>query len=249
MAGVSARAKNRQKGLKTGSPSRQKRLKSEARPRYAWEGSYLKPVFYIALFVSILSIFLFPYLYLAGIISINAANADATIGLSLFFPLVVFSYLLAKGRTLKEIVKELGLSREALNRHALMIGVLVFVAILLLEFGISAFQQVTNIKLPTNVAQVFAGLPAYIFAFAVVVAPFDEEVLFRGFLVPRIGIILSALIFGFLHFLSYASISEFVAAFVFGLLAGYAFRKTKSLYSTILPHMLVNVLGVLALLL
>ena len=105
------------------------------------------------------------------------------------------------------------------------------------------------ISLPTNVRQLLGGLPAYFFAFAVIVAPIDEEILFRGFLVPRIGIILSALIFGILHFLSYASISEFIAAFVFGLIAGYAFKRTRSLYSTIIPHMLVNLLGILALLL
>ena len=156
---------------------------------------------------------------------------------------------MAKGKNLKQIIVDLGLSRSAMNWRALGYGIIVFLAIVLLEFGIGAFETVTHIPLPTNVKALLGGLPAYFFAFAVIVAPIDEEILFRGFLVPRIGIILSALIFGILHFLSYASVSEFIAAFVFGLIAGYVFKRTKSLYATIIPHVLVNVLGILALLL
>ncbi|MEM0154402.1 MAG: type II CAAX endopeptidase family protein [Methanothrix sp.] len=224
-------------------------VKVAAAKREMPERAPIRYAFYILFIGSIFSIFFFPYLYAEGVIGINAANADSSIGLSLFFPLVVLSYMMAKGKNLKQIVIELGLSRRAMNRRALVYGITVFLAILLLEFGIGAFQEITHIPLPTNVSKLLGGLPAYFFAFAVIVAPIDEEILFRGFLVPRIGIILSALIFGILHFLSYASISEFIAAFVFGLIAGYAFKRTRSLYSTIIPHILVNMLGILALLL
>ncbi|MCL5679838.1 MAG: CPBP family intramembrane metalloprotease [Candidatus Marsarchaeota archaeon] len=213
------------------------------------EKGWIRYTFYLLFLASIVSIFFAPYLYTMGIISLNTANADSSIGLSLFFPLVVFSYLMAKGKNLKQIIVDLGLSRSAMNWRALGYGIIVFLAIVLLEFGIGAFETVTHIPLPTNVKALLGGLPAYFFAFAVIVAPIDEEILFRGFLVPRIGIILSALIFGILHFLSYASVSEFIAAFVFGLIAGYVFKRTKSLYATIIPHVLVNVLGILALLL
>ncbi len=212
------------------------------------EKAWIRYTVYSLFALSIISIFFFPYLYAIGVIGINAANADSSMGLSFFFPLIVFSYLMAKGKNLKQIVIELGLSRRAMHRKALLYAILVFFAILLLELGLGVFQEVTHIALPTNVKALFSGLPAYFFAFAVIVAPIDEEILFRGFLVPRIGIILSAFIFGILHFLSYASISEFFAAFVFGLIAGYAFKKTKSLYASIIPHILVNALGILALL-
>ena len=77
-------------------------------------------------------------------------------------------------------------------------------------------------------------------------APIDEEILFRGFLVPRVGIVVSALLFAVPHLLTYASLSEFAAAFIFGLLAGYFFRRYKSLYPTILAHALVNLFTILA---
>ena len=241
--------KRRSTKAKPKNAARAKPIAKRAAKKEMPERASIRYAFYILLLGSIISIFFFPYLYAEGVIGINAANADSSIGLSFFFPLVVFAYLMAKGKNLKQIIIDLGLSRRAMNRKALAYGITIFLAILLLELGLGAFQAATHISLPTNVRQLLSGLPAYFFAFAVIVAPIDEEILFRGFLVPRIGIILSALIFGILHFLSYASISEFIAAFVFGLIAGYAFKRTRSLYSTIIPHMLVNLLGILALLL
>ena len=75
------------------------------------ERASIRYAFYILLLGSIISIFFFPYLYAEGIIGINAANADSSIGLSFFFPLVVFAYLMAKGKNLKQIIIDLGLSR------------------------------------------------------------------------------------------------------------------------------------------
>ena len=174
--------------------------------------------------------------------------ANSTMALSLFFPLMVFSYLLAKGNRLKPIIKSLGLSRDKITLHNIGLGVVVFLAILALEFGIGVFEQATHINLPTNVNIVFSGMPLYLYLFTFLVAPFNEEMLFRGFLVPRIGIIGSSLMFAILHF-GYGSISELIAAFIFGLIAGYAFKKTRSLYVSILGHALVNLLTLALLLL
>jgi CAAX amino terminal protease family. len=174
--------------------------------------------------------------------------ANSTIALSLLFPLIVFSYLLAKGNRLVPIIRSLGLSRDKITLRNIGLGIVVFMAILALEFGMGIFEQVTHVSLPTNVNIVFSGMPLYLYLFTFIVAPFDEETLFRGFLVPRIGIIGSSLIFAILHF-GYGSISELIAAFIFGLIAGYAFKKTRSLYVSILGHALVNFLTIALLLL
>ncbi len=174
--------------------------------------------------------------------------ANSTIALSLLFPLIVFSYLLAKGNRLVPIIRSLGLSRDKITLRNIELGIVVFMAILALEFGMGIFEQVTHVSLPTNVNIVFSGMPLYLYLFTFIVAPFDEETLFRGFLVPRIGIIGSSLIFAILHF-GYGSISELIAAFIFGLIAGYAFKKTRSLYVSILGHALVNFLTIALLLL
>ena len=115
----------------------------------------------------------------------------------------------------------------------------------------------------TGMAMVLGGEPFYFLMFAVFLSPINEEIFFRGFLIPRLatlfgeflprwssvalGIFFSALIFAVLH-AGYMSISEFAAAFVFGIAAGYVFMRYKSLYATILAHFAVNLLAVLALL-
>ncbi|MGC8669937.1 MAG: CPBP family intramembrane glutamic endopeptidase [Candidatus Micrarchaeia archaeon] len=173
--------------------------------------------------------------------------ANSTIYLSLLFPSIVFSYLLARKKSLKAIIEGLGLSASKLTFNNIGIGVLLFASILLLSFAMSIFSALSNIPLPTNVQSLLGGMPLYLLIFSFIIAPIDEEILFRGFLVPRIGIVLSALVFALLHF-SYLSISETFAAFVFGLLAGYVFKKTGSLYATIIGHMLVNLLTIIAIL-
>ena len=184
-------------------------------------------------------------LYVYKIVPFSFAEANLSITLSLFFPSIVFSYLLYRKRSLPEIIGQIGLSRKGLTFRNLAMGVSMFLAILVLGIVFDLFSQATGIPLPTNVALVLSGMPLYFLIFASLIAPFNEEILFRGFLVNRIGILFSALIFAFLHS-GYASISELVAALIFGLLAGFVFRKTKSLYPCILAHILVNVLAVIA---
>jgi len=173
--------------------------------------------------------------------------ANGTIYLSLLFPSAVFSYMLFRRRSMHEIIGELGLSRSKLTLKSIGIGIILFLSILLLSIILSIFTTVTGIQLPTNVQQLLSGMPLYLLVFSFIVAPIDEEILFRGFFVPRIGIIGSAILFALLHS-SYASISEFIAALIFGLLAGYVFKKTRSLYASITGHILVNMLTVLSIL-
>lgn len=201
-------------------------------------------VFYLITIAIVAIVPVLAELYMNGHITATILDADASIAMSLFFPFVVFSYLLAKGQRLKDIVKGLGLSKDRISVRNILIGILLFAMVLLTGFLITAFSIVTGIPLPTNVSNVLGGMPLYFFVFTFLIAPIDEEVLFRGFLVPRVGVIASALLFAAPHLLTYASVSEFVVAFAFGLLAGYFFKRHKSLYSTVLAHMLVNLLSV-----
>jgi len=70
---------------------------------------------------------------------------------------------------------------------------------------------------------------------------FGEEMLFRGALVPWIGVIASSLLFGALHQLRGRSRLSWVAfAAVVGLLLGGLFRATGSLLGPIVAHALIN---------
>lgn len=198
--------------------------------------------FFSLIFFIYASQFIIPQLILSTYL-----NANATILISLLFPLIAFSYLLSKTNDFDFVIKNLGLSIDKLTFKNIIFGILLFLIILIgVEFGLSSFSKITNISLPTHVQQLLQGFPLYFYLFTFLIAPINEEILFRGFLVPRIGIILSAVIFASLHF-SYLSISEFAAALIFGLIAGYAFKRTKSLYVSIVAHMLLNFLTILIL--
>ncbi len=207
---------------------------------------------YIRYFIYAVTLFLFvftfytPVLFYQGVLTENFVNLYSTISLSLLFPFLVFSYMLLKGNTVRGIVSELGLGRSRIKARYIGLGIGIFLVILLLELGTGIFSSITGIPLPTNVKQTLSGFPLFFYIFTFTIAPIDEEILFRGFLVPRVGIVLSAFIFAILHF-GYGSVVEFAAAFIFGLIAGYAFKRTKSLYTTITAHALVNFLSILLL--
>lgn len=210
------------------------------------EHSSVRYLFYtITLGLAFLTVYSI-YIFYKGIISMTTADVFSSVTISLFFSFAVFSYLMIRGKNIKGIIGDLGLSRDKLTLKNLGYGILLFLSVLLLSLAITLISQITSIQLPTNVQMVLAGTPIWFLVFTFLVAPINEEILFRGFLVPRVGIILSAIIFAILH-LSYLSISEFVAAFFFGLVAGYLFKKKRSLYSTIFAHAFVNFLTVVSL--
>lgn len=219
-----------------------------ARKAVKKDKSPIKYVFYIAAILSVAATVLSITLYAMGYMSMDNANTYSSIGLSMMFSTIVISYLFLKGNTAKDVIQKLGLSMDKLTVKTISIGILLFLAILVLEILVGGISAATGVQLPTNVASVLGGEPFYFLVFAFLIAPINEEIFFRAFLVPRIGILFSALIFALLH-TGYLSISEFAAAFIFALLAGFVFKRYKSLYSTILGHALVNFLTIAILLL
>ncbi len=217
-------------------------VKRKIRSRKKGERSW-RLALYAAPFIAIMLIVLSGLMYGKGEISTHILDANATIGLSLIFPLAVFAYLAAKGDTPKDIIAGLRLERGKANRNAIKVGALLFLFIFALEIGGGIIQSVTGISLPTNASLVIDGMPLYFLAFTVLIAPINEEIFFRGFLVPRLGIFLSAAIFAAMH-IGYGSMMEIAGAFIFGVAAGYVLERTDSLYPSIIAHMLVNLLTV-----
>jgi hypothetical protein len=170
--------------------------------------------------------------------------------LELMFPLSVILYFrLYKKAGRDVIISNLGIGKKNLSLYFIALGLVLFFIITIIGIGIGLISNITGTSISTNVSVAFAGAPLWFYIFAALVAPVCEEILFRGFMVPRIGIVASAVIFGLLHF-SYNSTFgiEIIAAMIFGLLAGYLFKRTGSLYPSILAHILVNTLAVVMLL-
>jgi len=98
-----------------------------------------------------------------------------------------------------------------------------------------------------KVYEIISGVPAWILVLAVFIAPFTEELFFRAALVPRVGILLSSLLFGIFH-VSYGSLSEIIGAFLIALVLAYVYKKSKSIITPILLHLGFNLVSVVAVL-
>ncbi|MBQ7756036.1 MAG: CPBP family intramembrane metalloprotease [Oscillospiraceae bacterium] len=87
------------------------------------------------------------------------------------------------------------------------------------------------------------------FIYMVVLAPIIEEIVYRGFILKLISpygktvsVILSAFIFGFMH----GNLSQFVTAFVTGIVFSAVAVKTGSILPTIVMHMMNNAINFIA---
>lgn len=219
----------------------------------------LRYSFYLAALVLVVLIVLFTEWYNSGILNYNYASADLDIATELVFAVFVLAYLFARGKTLKQIIARLGLSRSGLNSDMIANGLKLFLIIFVLEVALSVLSQTTGVQVPTNVGLVLQGMPIYFLVFAFTLAPVCEEIFFRGYLIPwfqemfyglgkytsYLSVLSSSIIFASLH-AGYGSVSEIAAALIFGIIAGYYFVRYKSLYQTITAHTLVNLLTVLA---
>lgn len=81
---------------------------------------------------------------------------------------------------------------------------------------------------------------------ACIIGPLCEELVFRGLLAGRLarygqkpGAFISALLFGLYH----ANLEQFFYAFALGLLLSYAYYRTGLLRTSVLLHMLFNIIG------
>ena len=98
-----------------------------------------------------------------------------------------------------------------------------------------------------KVYDIISGVPAWILVVAVVVAPVTEELFFRAALFPRVGMVLSSLLFGLFH-ISYGSIAEIIGAFLIGMVFAFVYKKSKSIITPILLHVGFNLVSVVAVL-
>jgi len=93
---------------------------------------------------------------------------------------------------------------------------------------------------------------AYLAFFAIVIAPFAEEVFFRGVVYaflkkighPAIGMWLSAIVFAAIHF----NPPIFLPLLVMGLLLAWLYKKTNNLLAPITAHSVFNTINVILIL-
>ncbi|MDE1855957.1 MAG: CPBP family intramembrane metalloprotease [Candidatus Micrarchaeota archaeon] len=200
---------------------------------------------YASFFVILAAIALIITSFQSGRIGQDAANLYLTVAVSLFFPSLALSYMLNRGIKTSELAKSLFLSN--ISARIIGIGLVIFFILFTMEVLTGLISTVSGTQIDTNVGLLLSGAPIWFYIFSAIIAPINEEIFFRGFLVPRIGIVLSAAVFAILH-ASYGSTFgvEIIAAFIFGIVAGYVVKRTKSLYPSIIAHILINAIAVLS---
>ncbi|MGB9732635.1 MAG: lysostaphin resistance A-like protein [Candidatus Micrarchaeales archaeon] len=224
----------------------EKKKMSKVRSMKSQGGSTFKAVsyilFYLLLFLFIASMGLYAYSF----ISITAAEVLTTSFFSLLLPSLAFAYLARSGKSFSESLADLGIIQKLGLLSIIGIAIILFLLVLILELSITIASEAFNVKISTNACNAITGMPLWFILFVTLVGPFNEELFFRGFMVKRLGIVLSAAFFAVLHAGYGSSFGiDIIAAFIFGLVAGYIFKKTNSIYPTLFAHILVNLIAVL----
>ena len=90
-----------------------------------------------------------------------------------------------------------------------------------------------------NVAEIVRQQGTFALMLAVTLGPIGEELLFRGLLNKKFGIVASSVAFGLAHYF-YGSVIEISAAVAVGLLLAWYVKKTNNIIAPIVAHALYN---------
>jgi membrane protease YdiL (CAAX protease family)/NAD-dependent dihydropyrimidine dehydrogenase PreA subunit len=213
------------------------------------------------------AVFAIPALALMPVAGRAAARAGV---LAVYYSVQIAAFVFLAGRHGATFLAAFGLRRDAdtdadaraaakpgsvAGSIGLVLGLLVVVEVFAIGYGLTvqALGWKQPLSLSSDVAAVFGSgntgflLSALLIAF---VAPFAEELAFRGVVLPALGerygmwpsIVLSAVLFAAYH----ANLWLFFPMLVFGLALGWLTWSRRSLWPAISLHILYNGLAVIA---
>lgn len=178
--------------------------------------------------------------YFAFVLISRSSPYFASIVLSL--SLLLFAlYWRMRWKTLGEAIGEFGISKDNLLRN-IAIGVFatvfLFIALSVIVLALGPQQGALQSDMK-GVRTKVLEFPDFMVYYAVTMAPFSEEIFFRGFLFPAIGLFLSSALFAVSH-ITYGSWSEIAAAFFIAAFYCWLCKKTGSLIPAIVSHAIFN---------
>ncbi len=162
----------------------------------------------------------------------------------LFIPVYYF-----RNYSTKDLIEKLGFNGSILRALFYSIALLVPLFVLYVTLVVIAFFLGLNDS--QMVVDKVLELPLYLMFYAVLVAPFVEEIFFRSFLVKFINnklnsVLLSSflatLLFSLAH-ISYGSVFELLGTFFMGYALYVSFRISKDIKVAIIIHMIINFLS------
>jgi uncharacterized protein len=116
---------------------------------------------------------------------------------------------------------------------------LILLLLLFLSYLISFISILFNISDLNLVSEHISKIPFYLIIYLFIVRVFLEEWFFRGFLVKKIGCLLSSALFAIVH-IGYGSIVQVIGAFALGFILAKYYEKINNIIPLFLAHLFYN---------
>lgn len=187
------------------------------------------------------------------IIAISIPVSFFTLSLTKIFPklstwLTFLNFVLSMGLSLFFAIYTWNSKTFAIKKTPLLIYFIILPATL--AIGVISESLASLIPMPQEVERFFERMITFDlagFLTVAVAAPILEELIFRGIVLktflkkykPMKAIVLSALLFGIVHFNPW----QFIAAFAMGIAIAWVYYQTKSIFPAIFIHFVNNFSG------
>ena len=141
------------------------------------------------------------------------------------------------------------ISFGVLSKKQLLLFIGIFLLTVLVSISYHAFFSVVSGASAQHLEEASKGLSISFIVSATVLAPIQEELLFRGLLQGAVfdnswlGLVLTSSLFSFMH--EPYDIPSFFYYLIGGLLLGFAYKKSQNLWVSTLVHMFYNSLPLL----
>lgn len=131
-----------------------------------------------------------------------------------------------------------------LSKKQLLLFIGIFLLTVLVNIGYHAFFSVASGASAQHLEETSKGLSLSFIVSATVLAPIQEELLFRGLLQGAVfdnswlGLVLTSSLFSFMH--DPYDVPSFFYYLLLGVLLGFAYKKSQNLWVSTLVHMFYN---------
>lgn len=153
------------------------------------------------------------------------------------FILVPITYMVLVNQD--DYKKVLGLKKEGLVKNFFIgvgVGFLILFAVGIVNL---ILIQLFGLSQENMALSQIARLGPFFALFISLTAGISEEVFFRGFLQDKLGIIIASFLFAITH-AAYGIVIQITGPFVFGLIVGFAYKKTETIITPIIAHITLN---------
>jgi membrane protease YdiL (CAAX protease family) len=173
-----------------------------------------------------------------------AAGVSSSFLIAALIFLAPFAWLLTERKTPGKSLSELGLVMPG-NPVRLVADCAWLLILMILALGlVGAVLSYFGFSDQGSVAALVKQQGGFALLLAVTLGPIGEELLFRGLLSRRYGILASSLAFGLAHYF-YGSVLEVVGAVTVGLILAWYTKRTNSTVAPIVAHAAYNALSIL----